>query len=99
MASSISPSSGFNIVGNPVVYYGDYETTNLPVELVFGAAINTLKVANDSTTDTMTLSWDGATVIIDLYAGESITINTAGKTSVYARCNTNDGDHVRVWGY
>lgn len=88
-----------SIVGGPLLYYNDYHTTNAYVELVFGAAVNTLKVANDSTTDTMTLSWNGSTVIIDLFTGESITVNTDGKTSVYVRCSTNDGDHVRIWGW
>ena len=99
MASTTSTVVGVNIVGGPLLYYNDYQTTNVYVELVFGTAINTLTVSNDSTADTMTLSWDGATVIIDLYKGESITVNTDGKTSVYVRCNTNDGDHVRIWGW
>ena len=86
------------ISGGPIDYYLEYTTTNLYVQKAFGGGINSLTVTNDSSTDTVQLSYDGATLEGDLKPGESITLNVATKTSVYIK-GTAGGGNVRIWGF
>jgi len=88
------------IVGGPLSYYLEYTTTNLYVESVFGANLHTIKLANDSTTDTeiVSVSFDGATLNGTLKAGESITLNSKSRAGVYLK-GTAGGDKVRIYGW
>ena len=86
------------IVGGPISFYEEYTTTNAYVERSFGGACNTITVTNDSETDTISLSFDGATLEADLKAGESLTLNTQDRLSIYIIGSTG-GDNVRIWGF
>lgn len=86
------------IVGGPISFYEKYECTNLYVERSFGGGANSLTITNDSTTDTVFVSFDGATVEAELYHGESITLNVASRSSIYISATTG-GDNVRTWAW
>jgi hypothetical protein len=79
-------------------YYQDYTLTNLYVEHTFGERISTLNLTNDSTTDTVQFSFDGATLAGEVRPGESLKLNVDQKTSVYVK-GTAGGDKVRIWSY
>lgn len=79
-------------------YYTEYEATNLYVEKAFGKSANTITVTNDSATDTVQLSFDGATLEGDIKAGESMTLNTKDRSSIYIKATTG-GDDVRIWAW
>ena len=86
------------VVGGPAAFYERYQTTTLYVERVFGNSIGTLTISNDSTTDTVNFSYDGATIDGSLGAGESITLNTNNLSSVYI-CGVAGGGYARIWGW
>jgi len=79
-------------------YYNEYTLTNLYVEQVFGGHLSTINLTNDSTTDAVQFSFDGATLAGKIKPGESVTINVDQKTSIYVK-GTAGGDNVRIWGY
>jgi hypothetical protein len=83
--------------GGSVSFYDEYTTTNMYVSRPFTAIIHSITVTNDSLTDTVTLSFDGATVVSTLKAEESITIHSRGYDSVYVR-GAAGGGIVRIWG-
>lgn len=85
------------ITGGPVTYYLEVTTTNLYVERAFGRTLTRVTLTNDSATDTVQFSYDGATLEGDLKPNESITVHLGGKSSVYIK-GTAGGDKVRVWG-
>jgi len=91
-------SDEVRIVGGPVSFYERYECTTLYSERAFGGGANSLTVTNDSTSDTVYVSFDGATVEAELYAGESITLNVSGKHSLYVT-GVAGGDDVRIWAW
>jgi len=93
-----SGSSKVRIVGGSASFYEEYETTNAYVERPFGGACNTITVTNDSASDTISLSFDGANVESDLKAGESITLNTQEQSSIYV-VGASGGDNVRIWSW
>jgi hypothetical protein len=80
-----------------VHYFDNVETTNLYVQKSFEAFLNTLVVANDSTTDTVFISFDGATLSGEVHPKESMELNVSDKSSVYLR--GSDGGPARLWGY
>jgi hypothetical protein len=86
------------VVGGATNFYEDYTTTNLYVERVFGGTINSITLSNDSGSDVVSASFDGATVEAELNAGESLTLNVKGRTSIYIKGATG-GDTVRLWGW
>jgi len=85
------------ISGGPISFYEEYTLTTLFTERVFGGACNAVTISNDSTTDTVTLSWDGATVISTIKPKEVQEIFVSTKTSVYVK-GTAGGDTIRIWG-
>jgi len=91
-------TKGVKIIGGPISFYEEYETTSLYVERPFGGACNSVTISNDSATDTVSISFDGATVEADLKAGESITLNTQDRSSVYI-VGATGGDNIRAWGW
>lgn len=86
------------MAGGPVNYYTEYTTTNLYVQKSFGGNINVITITNDSTSDTVQVSFNGATLEGDIKYGESMTLNTNTKTSIYIK-GTTGGDKVRIWGW
>jgi len=81
-----------------VDYYNAYTLTNLYVEQSFGEHISTINLTNDSTTDTVQFSFDGATLAGEVKPGESLKLNVDQKTSVYVK-GTAGGDVLRIWSY
>ena len=86
----------FAITGGPIKYFETYTTTTLYVERTFGGECRTITVSNDSDTDTVTISYDGATIDGVLKAGETVTLNVMGKASVYIKGDSGGGE-VRLW--
>lgn len=78
-------------------YYLEVVLTNLYVQRSFGNAVNTLTISNDSMTDTVQVSYDGATLEGDLLPQETKTFNVKNKSSVYLK-GTAGGDKARIWG-
>lgn len=79
-------------------FYEAYTLTNLYVERVFGDRVSTINLTNDSTTDTVQFSWDGATLAGEVSPGQSVRITTNQKPSIYVK-GTAGGDDVRIWSY
>lgn len=86
------------VVGRKVNFYEDYLATNLYVERVLGGMMNSLTVSNDSETDEISISFDGATLEAELRPEESLTINIAGIVGVYVKGDVGGGN-VRLWGW
>lgn len=86
------------VVGGDTNYYKEVTTTNLYVEQVIGGKINTLTITNDSATDVVSVSFDGATVETELKAGETVTLHTVSIASVYVK-GAAGGDKLRIWGW
>lgn len=91
-------SQTVRVVGGPVSFYERYQTSTLYVERVFGGKIATITISNDSETDTIYFSYDGATVDGSLAKKESITLNTDNLSSVFIRGEAGSG-YVRIWGW
>lgn len=91
-------SKAVRLVGRQSTYYEDYTTTNLYVERAFGAVVNTITLSNDSSTDTISVSFDGATVEAELKPYETLTLNVAIETSIFIK-GAAGGDNVRIWGW
>ena len=85
-------------VGGPASYYNNYTTTNLYVELVFDSGVNEITVSNDSASDAIQVSYDGATLEAELTAGETMTMKTGNRTSIYVK-GTAGGGTARIWGW
>jgi len=83
--------------GNPD-FYTALTLTNLYQEQVFGGYLSTINLTNDSTTDGVQFSFDGATLAGEIRPGESIRINVDQRSSVFVKA-TAGGDNVRIWGY
>ena len=86
------------LTGGPAKYYMEYTTTNLFVEKTFGAQANTLSISNDSDTDDIQISYDGATLEADIKSGETQELHMKGQTRVYIKA-TAGGDKVRIWAW
>lgn len=82
--------------GSGLSFYEEYTTTNLYAERVFGGKIHSIAVTNDSTTDTVSLSWNGTTLIADIKAAETLELPTGAHTSIYVR-GAAGGDKIRIW--
>ena len=86
------------LTGGAASFFDEFTATNLFVERLFGDGVRTITVSNDSTSDEIFLSYDGASVDGALKAGESITLNTSYRTGIYIR-GTAGGGGVRIWGW
>ena len=91
-------SKTVRMVGGPINFYEDYTTTNLYVERPLGGLVTSITLTNDSATDTVSISFDGATAEADLKPGEPLTLNTAARNKFYI-CGVAGGDSVRIWGW
>ncbi len=83
--------------GGSMFFYVEYTTTNAYGESTFGANVTNVTVTNDSTTDTVALSWNGSALIADLKPGETLELATATRTSIYVRGGAAFGGKVRIW--
>lgn len=79
-------------------FWNKHTTALTYTEVPFVTKLNTIVVANDSTTALVSLSWDGVVLGAELKAQESITLNTSGKTSVWVKSGTAS-EYVRLWGW
>jgi len=79
-------------------YYIEYETTNVYVEKVFGHDMHNITVSNDSDTDPVQVSYDGATLEGEIKAGETMGFTTSARSSIYIK-GTTGGDNVRCWSW
>lgn len=91
-------SKTVRMIGGPINFYEDYTTTNLYVERPLGGLITSITLTNDSATDTISISFDGATAEADLKPGESLTLNTAARSNFYIKGDAGGGT-VRIWGW
>ncbi len=91
-------SKEVRIIGGPISFYEEYTTTTLYAARALGGACNSITVTNDSTTDTVSISFDGATLEADLKPGESLTLNTQDRSTVYI-LGAAGGGNVRIWGF
>ena len=76
-------------------YYSDYTTTNAYVEKALGFPAKLLSLVNDSDSDPVQVSFDGATLHYELKGGEYKDITADGRTSVYVKATTG-GEKVRI---
>ena len=86
------------VVGGSVDFYKKVTATNLYVEQVFGGIVNSVTITNDSATDTIQVSFNGAALEAELSPGEALTLHTKGKNYIYIK-GTAGGDPVRLWGW
>jgi hypothetical protein len=86
------------IGSGPINYYTEATMTNLYVEYSFGGNVNNITITNDSSSDTVQVSYDGTTLEGDLKHGETMTFNVQSKTSVYLKGDAG-GDDIRIWGW
>lgn len=83
-------------VSGPTLYYVEATMTTLYAATTFGTNALSVTVTNDSTTDTVQLSWDGATLIADVQPGETLEMATRTRSSIYAK-GTAGGGKIRIW--
>ncbi len=91
-------SKNVQIIGGPISFYEEYTTTTLYTARPLGGACHSITITNDSSTDTVSVSFDGTTLEADLKAGESLTLNTQDRSTVYI-CGAAGGGNVRIWGF
>jgi hypothetical protein len=91
-------SDKIRIASGPINYYTEATLTNLYVEYLFGGNVNNITITNDSGSDTIQVSYDGAVLEGDLKPGESMTFNVHSKNSVYLKGDAG-GDNIRIWGW
>lgn len=86
------------VIGGPIDFYVAGTTTTLYVEKALGDGLDTISITNDSATDSLQFSYDGATLEGNLLAGEDITVNVKGRRSVYIKGTAGSGAY-RIWGW
>jgi len=84
-----------SIGGSGNHYFNDYTTTNLYAELSIGFPASKISLVNDSNSDPVQVSFDGATLHYQVAAGEYKDLIANGVTSVYIKA-TAGGEKVRV---
>jgi len=85
------------IGGNPD-YYQEPTLTTLFVQYAFSGLLSTITIVNDSTTDQVEISFDGATIQGSVKPGESLVLHVDQKSSVWIR-GTDGGDTIRLFGW
>jgi hypothetical protein len=90
---SVKLDRGVIQTGN--TYYTALTTTTLYQECSFGFPAQRLSLVNDSDSDPVQVSWDGATLHYGLGAAEFKDIPADGRTSVYIKATTG-GEVCRV---
>ena len=85
------------IGGNPD-YYQEITLTSLFVQFAFSGLLSTITVANDSPTDQVEISFDGATIQGSVRPGETLKLHVDQKSSFWVR-GTAGGDDIRLFGW
>lgn len=67
-------------------------------EIVFRSRVNTITLTNDSSTDAIRFSFNGARVEGELNPGDTLDIDVSKKKSIYIRGITG-GDTYRLWAW
>jgi hypothetical protein len=86
------------VSGGPVEDYFSGTTTNSYVEKVFGNGMDFIELTNESTTDSVQWSFNGATLEGNLLPGETMGINVSSKRHVYIK-GTAGGGTYRIWAW
>lgn len=90
----VKPKGGSTLqTGNSA--YEEITLTTSYQTSTFGFPATKVSIANDSDSDTVQVSWDGATVHYELQGAEYKDINAGGRSSVQVK-GTAGGDKVRV---
>lgn len=86
-----------SVRGSGNSYFLEYSPTNLYVQKSFGFSAVKVSVANDATSSNdLTVSWDGATSDGVIKYGETKDFYTNGRTSVYIK-TASGGTSIRLW--
>lgn len=85
-------------VGGQPDYYQDITLTSLFVQYAFSGFLSTITVVNDSPTDQVEISFDGATIQGSVRPGETLKLNVDQKASVWIRGSAG-GDDIRLFGW
>ena len=80
-----------------VNYYSEGTTNALYTQKAFTTTLSELTITNDSDTDSLSFSFNGATVGGRLVPGESKDVNMSGRRSIFIR-GTVGGGGYRMWG-
>jgi hypothetical protein len=83
--------------GNPD-FYQEVTLTALYQQVPFDGRLSTITMANDSPTDDLEFSYDGATLAGVVKPGESLVLHVDQKDSIWIR-GTAGGDDVRLFGW
>ena len=83
--------------GNPD-FYEQVSLTALYQQVAFDGRLSTITMVNDSTTDELEFSFDGATLAGVVKPGESMVIHVDQKSSIWVR-GSSGGDSVRLLGW
>lgn len=86
------------MTGGQHSWYEEYTTTNAYVERPFGSLMTTITVSNDSNTDDVQVSFDGATLAGELKHNETLTLYVHTYNSIYVK-GTAGGGNIRIWGW
>ena len=87
--------SSISVSGSGNHYFNNYTTTTLYVELSIGFPAAKISLVNDSDTDPVQVSFDGATLHYQMAGAEYKDLIANGVTSVYVKATTG-GAKVRV---
>lgn len=85
-------------VGGQPDYYQEIILTSLFVQFAFSGLLSTITVVNDSPTDQVEISFDGATIQGSVRPGETLKLNVDQKSSVWIR-GSSGGDAIRLFGW
>lgn len=86
------------VVGAIGNFYAEGTTTTMYVNKPFNQNVNSINIANDSRSDSLQFSFDAATRAGNLLPGESVSVNTRNKNSVYIKGTVGGGDY-RCWSW
>ena len=75
--------------------YESYTTTTSYVIRSFGFPARIVSLVNDSDTDPVQISWDGATLAYTLGGAEYKDLDAGGKSNIYVKATTGGAD-VRI---
>jgi hypothetical protein len=85
------------ISGGKCKYYATGTSGTLYEEKVFGPASKTVTISNDSATNIITFSFDGAYTDGAVLPTESITVNVLDKASMFIK-GSEEGEY-RLWAW
>jgi len=85
-------------VGDVYEFYNTGTTTNAYVQTTFPAKVDCLTISNDSATDPIQYSYDGAILEGNLLANENITVYVKSKGSIWLK-GTAGGGTYRVFSW